>query len=380
MDISGIVIFLFGFSCFCGLLNLFIAFITRKSSADYLVKMQDILHKIFTVSNLPLGILSISLCAYNVLRYGEEHTGFLVCIILFIVSFISESLLDKLSLPDKTRESVYDMPNPIFPAIDLLNEMSEQKTFLLSAIREYNTSVLDNIKNTHNNISGTNSILNTFLVYEKQKNNRLSSKIKMCDKIFEQLGNSADWANKNVESLNQKLESSCAAIVAVENHEKMLKDINQTFTGIFNEQSIDINAKIQRILDNLGNITYKCSNIQNFPKPYKEMIDLYGSKIETVFKVLDRKKFNALWEEHMQAGKTYVYNNPIKAITELNEAIRINPENADSYYYRGLAYQLKTNPDYKAAMKDFEKALELKPNSNLYSRCIEELKAKINEK
>jgi tetratricopeptide (TPR) repeat protein len=359
---------------------LFIAFITRKSSADYLIKMQNILHKIYIVSNLPLGILAISLCTYYVLRYGEEHTGFLVCIILFIISFISECLLDKLSLPDKTREPVHDMPNPIFPAIDLLNEMSEQKTFLLSAIREYNTSVLDNIKNTHNNICGTNNILNTFLHDEKQKNDELGGKIKICNKIFEGLGNSADLARKNVVSLNQKLESSCTAIAAVENQEKMLKDINMTFIGIFNEQSIDINVKIQRILDNLSNITYKCSNIQNFPKPYKEMIDLYGSRIETVFSVLDRKKFNALLEEHMQAGKAYVYNNPIKAIAELNEAIRINSENADSYYYRGLAYQLKTNPDYKAAMKDLEKALELKPNSNLYSRCIEELKAKINEK
>ena len=379
MDISGIVIFFFAFSCFCGLLNLFIAFITRKSSADYLIKMQDILHKIFIVSNLPLGILSISLCAYSVLRYCEAHTGFLVCIVLFIFSFISERLLDTLSLPDKAREPVHDIPNPIFPAINLMNEMSKQKSCLLSAIHEYNTSVLENIKNTHNNINGTNSILNTFLVYEKQKNNKLSSNIKMCNKIFEQLGDSADLAYKNVESLNQKLTSSNTAIVAVENQEKMLKDINLTFTSIFNEQSVDINSKIQRILDSLVNITYKCANIQNFPKPYKEIIDLYSLKIETVFKVLDRKKFNLLWEEHMQAGKACVYNEPIKAIAEINKAIQINPVNADSYYYRGIAYQLKTDPDYKAALKDFEKALELKPNSMLYSKCIEELWAKINE-
>ena len=47
---------------------------------------------------------------------------------------------------------------------------------------------------------------------------------------------------------------------------------------------------MQRILDSLGNIGYKCANIQNFPKPYKYIIDLYSLKIEAVFKVLDRKK------------------------------------------------------------------------------------------
>jgi len=379
MDISAIVIILFAFSCFCGLINLFIAFITRKSSVDYMEKMHSILHTIFIVSNLPLGILSISLCAYNVLRYGEERTGFLICIILFIISFISEYLLDKLSLPTNAYKPAYSISNPIFPAIDLMNEISKQKTCLLFAINEYNTSVLENVKSTYNNANVTNNFLNTFLYYEKQKNDELGNKIKLCNKILEQLGNSMDLACKNVKSLNQKLTSSYTAIVAVENQEKMLKDINLTFTSIFNEQSVDINSKIQRILDSLVNITYKCANIQNFPKPYKEIIDLYSLKIETVFKVLDRKKFNLLWEEHMQAGKACVYNEPIKAIAEINKAIQINPVNADSYYYRGIAYQLKTDPDYKAALKDFEKALELKPNSMLYSKCIEELWAKINE-
>jgi len=377
MDISGFVIILFALCSFCGLLNLFIAFITRRSSADYLVKIQDVLHKIFTVSNMPLGLLAISLCAYNVLQYGEEYTGFLVCMILFVFSFFSEYILDKLSLPNEAYKPAHYVPNQIFPAIELMNEMSKQKACLLSAMNEYNTSVLESIKDTHNNINGTNNLLNTFLSHEKQKNDELGSKIKICGKIFEQLGNSADLACKNAKKLNKKLTSSDTAIVAVENQEKMLKDMNMTFTGIFNEQSIDNNVKIQRILDSLGNITYKCANIQNFPKPYKEIIDLYGSRIETVFKVLDKKKFNILWEEHMQAGKGCVYNDPLKAITEINEAIRINPEKADSYYYRGLAYQLKANPDYKAALKDFEMALELKPNSSLYNKCIEDLKAKI---
>jgi len=380
MDISVIFIFLFVASCFCGLVNLFIAFITRRSSADYLIKMQGILRTIVNVSNIPLGILSISLCAYNVLRYGEEYTGFLVCMIIFIISFISEYLLDKLSLPNKACKPVHYISNPIFPAIDLLNEMLKERTYILSTIREYNTPVLNDVKNTHNNVSVLLNLLNTFLYNEKQKNDKLSNKIKICNKIFEQLGNSADLAHKNAVSLNRKLTSSYTAIVAVENQEKMLKDINLTFTSIFNEQSLDINVKIQRILDSLGNITYKCANIQNFPRPYKEIIDLYSSKIGTVFKVLDRKKFNLLWEEHMQAGKACVYNEPIRAIAEINEAIQINPENAASYYYRGIAYQLKPNPDYKASLKDFEKALELNPRSSLYSKCVEEVKTKIDEK
>jgi tetratricopeptide (TPR) repeat protein len=254
--------------------------------------------------------------------------------------------------------------------------MSKQKSILLSTIHEYNTSLLGDIKNTHNNIETTTHVINNYIYNEKQINGELADKIKICNNIFEKLSNSANFAHKNIISLNQKLSSSCTALVAVENQEKMLKDINLTFTKIFIEQSIDVNAKIQRILDGLGNITYKCANIQNFPKPYKDIIDLYSLKIETVFKILDRKKFNLLWEEHMQTGKACVYSEPFKAIAEINEAISIKPEYADAYYYRGIAYQLKTDPDYNAALKDYKKALELKPNSNLFVKCIEELKLK----
>lgn len=379
MDISNIVLLFFVMSVFCGFLNLFIAVITRKNSADYIIKMQDILYTIFTMSYLPLGILATSIFAYGVLRYNEEYSGFLICVILFVFSFISEYFLNKFILRNEVYKTDRNVSNPIFPAIELLNEMSKQKSYLLSSINEYNTSFLENVNKTYGNIEATNTIFNKFIFYKKQEDNELGNKIKKCNKIFEQLGNSAELANKNIKSLNKKLSASYTALVAVENHEKMLKDINLTFTKIFIEQSIDINAKIQRILDSLSNITYKCTNIQNFPKPYKDITDLYSLKIETVLKVLDRKKFNMLFEEHMQTGKASVYTDPPKAIAEINEAIRINPDNAEAYYYRGMAYQIKNEPEFNEALKDFEKALELRPKSNLYIKCIEELKEKIED-
>jgi hypothetical protein len=42
-----------------------------------------------------------------------------------------------------------------------------------------------------------------------------------------------------------------------------------------------------------------------------------------------------------------------------------------------MAYQLKAVPDYHAALKDYEKALELMPTSNLYVKCIKEVRNKI---
>ena len=379
MGISGIFIFIFALSVFCALLNIFIAVITRKNSVDYILKIQDILRTIFIMSNLPIGMLAISICAYEVLRYNEENTSFVICVILFTFSFISECILDKYMLRNEINKPEHDVSNPIFPAIELLNEMSKQRSYLLSAINEYNSSFLENVKKTHNNIESTNNIFNKYLCYEKDESDRLGSKIRICNNIFEKLYNNAELANNNMKTLNKKLAASCTALITVENHEKMITDMNLTFKNIFIEQSLDVNAKIQRILDGLGNVTYKCSNIQNFPKPYKDITDLYSFKIEAVLKVLDRKKINMLFEQHMRTGKSCVYKNPLKAIEEINEAIRINTENAESYYYRGIAYQLKDKPEFEAALKDLEKALELNPNSKLYNKSIKELREKIED-
>jgi tetratricopeptide (TPR) repeat protein len=341
--------------------------------------MQNILYKIFVSSYLPLGILSASICSYEIFRYNEEFTAFFICVILFILSFILENLTNKLMLWHKNSVLEYDIPNPIFPAIELLNDVSKQKSYLLSVINDYSNSLSEKINKIYNNIDITTNIFNQFLSNKSKGNEELSDKIKVCNKIFEKLGNSVELSHKNLNSLNKKLEASCTALVSVENHDKMLKDINSTFTSIFIEQSLDINAKIQRILDSLGNITYKCANIQNFPKPYKDIIDLYSSKIEIVFKILDRQKYKLLFEEHMKTGKSCVYTDPVKAINETSEAIRINPESAEAYYYRGMAYQIKDKPEFSTALKDFERALELKATSNLYGKCIKELREKINK-
>jgi len=377
MNISFVVLVFFVLSVICGFLNLFIAVITRKNSADYIIKMRDKLNKIFIMSYLPLGILATLIFAYGVLRYNEEYGGFLICLILFVISFISEYFSDKLIIRNEVYKTDKNASNPVFPAIELLNEVSKQKSSLLSYINEYNTSFFESINKTHRNIEETNTKFNEFISYGEREYNKLGDKIKICDEVFEQLGNSAELANKNLKAINKKLESSCTALIAVENQEKMLKEINLSFTSIFIEQSMDINTKIQSILDRILHISYICSNIQNFPKPYKEVTERYRSKIESVLRVLDRKKLKILFNEYMQTGKACIYTNPSRAIDEISKAIQINQENAEAFYYRGMAYQIKGTPDLKAALEDFKKALGLKPDSNLYKKNIEELKEKI---
>ena len=268
--------------------------------------------------------------------------------------------------------------NPLFSAIELFNEINNQKLYLLSAINEYKTTVYEKINITHNNIDSINIIFNKYLNNQIEENKKIGKNITIYNNIYENLINNAELIKKNLNSINKNISSSCTALVVVENQEQMLKDINSTFTDIFIEKSKDENAKIQRILDNLSNISYKCSHIQNFPKPYKEIIALYSLKIESIFNFMDRKKLNILFEEYMQKGKAYIYTEPNKAINEINEAIRINPGYAEAYYYRGIAYQLKDTPEYKNALIDFNKAYELKPGSKLYKKCIEELNKKIN--
>jgi Flp pilus assembly protein TadD len=50
-----------------------------------------------------------------------------------------------------------------------------------------------------------------------------------------------------------------------------------------------------------------------------------------------------------------------RAISEYNEAIKLEPHNATYYFARGVAY-LDTN-DYDKAISDFNEAIRLEPNN-----------------
>ena len=51
------------------------------------------------------------------------------------------------------------------------------------------------------------------------------------------------------------------------------------------------------------------------------------------------------------------------AITALNLAIRLDRNNADAYYYRGLAFKNKNNPDLDQAISDLSEAIRLDPDN-----------------
>lgn len=60
------------------------------------------------------------------------------------------------------------------------------------------------------------------------------------------------------------------------------------------------------------------------------------------------------------------YSDPIKAIEYLNKAIKLQPNYADAYYHRGVAYISMGQHIY--AVEDFNKVIKLQPNyANAYN-------------
>lgn len=372
MEISGIALCLFSFSVICGVLSILAAFAARRNRTARVKRIQRVLYAVFMKTNLPFGILAVFFNAYDVFRYGELETGLLFCCAAFAASFVMERFLDPFHIP----ESGCAAPNNLSAVLELLNTTAEQKSMLLSAVSGCNTALLAGIKTTQNNLDEASLLLKDYVRDAKQGTAALAEKIKTCSNVFEKLADSAALADENAKALNKKLSSSSAAFVSVENQEALLNDISLNFTKMVNERSVEIYKKIQGIVDSLGIIAYKCDHFQSFPRPYKEIIDLYSVKIESVLGILERVKNNALWKKHFQAGSSCAYIEPDKAIAELTEAIQLKTGYADAYFFLGAAYQVKKN--FKMALLNYEKALELNPRSDAYKNAIKKLKAKSN--
>jgi len=84
----------------------------------------------------------------------------------------------------------------------------------------------------------------------------------------------------------------------------------------------------------------------------RESLDKKDTKISVYAQTADT---------YFDSGKEKYDNKDYKgAIEDLNKAIEINPKYAEAYSYRGLA-KAKSG-DFKGAIEDFNKAIEINPN------------------
>ncbi|MDR0551422.1 MAG: tetratricopeptide repeat protein, partial [Spirochaetaceae bacterium] len=101
-------------------------------------------------------------------------------------------------------------------------------------------------------------------------------------------------------------------------------------------------------------------------KPIGDVVPAQAAMPETIS---DKKEVDSVWNRHYKTGIACAHLTPERAVVELTKAIQLNPNNAEQYYFRGIAYQ-KTNK-FTAALQDFEKAHKLSPNTDKYSNALE---------
>jgi hypothetical protein len=130
-----------------------------------------------------------------------------------------------------------------------------------------------------------------YIQKESAQNHMLLNRINACNTVFEALEGISSAMLENTRILNEKIISSCAAIEVAENAEAMLKDIRKTFPVIISYDSSEKDKQIRQILENMNKISYQCAHFQTFPKPYKDIIDLYNVKIESVFRELLKRPY-----------------------------------------------------------------------------------------
>lgn len=163
----------------------------------------------------------------------------------------------------------------------ITNEIAVQQS--AAAMRD---TLYTGIEQTQKNIEDTINAVRNYIETETERGDTLAKNISACNAAFEKLTGSAENIWQNSQTLQNKLDASCAALSVIENHKEILGGINANFANAYGTHSNTIQIQLQRILDRLTGISHQCLHFQTFPKPYKDMIDLYSVKIEQVFGVL----------------------------------------------------------------------------------------------
>ncbi|GHV78312.1 hypothetical protein AGMMS49944_01030 [Spirochaetia bacterium] len=289
MILQIIAILFFGLSALSA--TFYVAFfkITHQKYTGLMALMQQKLFAVFIKTYLPLGIFAMIISSFNLLIHGTSETSLIFCCIIFALSFVLEHLLNKYHCEDtneaKTKQQVV---NPLFEFFNTMNEINLNKIRVLETFNHLSVNMQNDLAALQSNTNKTIDFIDDYIKNENTRTGVLANNIAICNNTFEKLAKSVVNLENNAKSLNTKLSSTAAALVNIENAELFIKDCNKTFPGMVREQSVEYGKQIQRLINNLSEISYKCAFFSDIPKPYKESIDLYSVKIESIFSLLPK--------------------------------------------------------------------------------------------
>jgi FK506-binding protein 4/5 len=128
---------------------------------------------------------------------------------------------------------------------------------------------------------------------------------------------------------------------------------------------------------NQGNAFFENSKLNLAAKKYEKSLDIFahnsGSNDEEKKKI---KELNLLL--HLNLAMVHLKNRACKlSIEQCTKALDIDPNNVKGLYRRGMAHTM--NCDYEEAKRDYEKALDIEPDSKTVKTALAQLKKKVQE-
>ena len=298
--------------------------------------------------------------------------------------------------------------------IPFITEMRQRKE-LLNTLLENSAALTAGIKKLASWLERAAAATAQYIQYEKAQRDMLLEKTAAFSANLDVRG--AELL-ESAKTLHQKITASCTSLEFVEHAAGMLKDMNEAFPALVERDYSEKTRQLQRVLDSLNTLAYKCVHFQTLPKPYNDIISLYSTRIESflgkpqvqeklaeVFIKPDDAKAmpetkpepeeinvpepaasavaepaveaaaepvdepeDEIWRAHYADGLRFLAFAPDRAIIAFSRAIRRNPRNPAQYYYRGMAYQSKQR--YEAALADYEKALAVNNGKNEYMQRL----------
>jgi hypothetical protein len=265
-----------------------------RIEAAFLLKVNEWVCRMLPRLNLYLSILGTLFASIVIFIGAAGPVRLSIIALLSAAGFVFEHFLNQIAVSENALSQEYapfegQNYKAVFGYITLVNEINKNVKTMLDAFAESREQLIQQMKQTVSRMEEMGTHIDEYVSFQKDQCAALLTKQNQCTAAFTTLEKNAASCAETFFQYEKKLSQSAASLMHCEESEQLLSDLHESFQKAFNQSAEESMRQADSILSTLHTIEFKYAAFKSYLKPYEDIVNIYGTKIESSLSVFDEK-------------------------------------------------------------------------------------------